>query len=60
MLWGNAELLDVTGLHGVEDIKGDLTISNNPELTTEDAQALEDAIGTDNIRGTVTISNNGP
>ncbi len=59
VLWGNADLSDVTGLHTVEQIGGDLIIKNNTDLPTADAEAMRDAIGTDNIRGSVTISGNG-
>ncbi|MFT4978721.1 MAG: hypothetical protein ACI8S6_004631 [Myxococcota bacterium] len=60
VLWGNTELADVSGLHGVSLVRGDFTISKNPDLATADAEALRDTIGTDNIRGTITISDNGP
>ena len=58
VLWGNATLSDVSGMYSIEYVGGSLTISNNPDLSTEDAEALQDAIGTDNISGSVTISNN--
>ena len=59
VLWGNALLSDVTGLHSVESVTGDLTVANNPKLASDDAEALRDAIDTDNISGSVTLSNNG-
>ena len=59
VLWGNSDLFDVTGLHTVEQIGGDLIIKSNTDLSTEDAETMRDSIGTDNIRGTTTISNNG-
>ena len=59
VVWGNAALSDVTGMHTVEQIGGDLIIQSNPDLATEDAESMRDAIGADNIKGTTTINNNG-
>ena len=39
-------------------IGNDFTIIDHTDLLTSDAEALRDAIGTDNIGGTVTISGN--
>jgi len=54
----NHVLADVTALHGLTSIGDAFTISDNVDLLTEDAEALRDAIGTENIGGTVTISGN--
>jgi len=54
----NSVLSDVRALHGITSVGSDFTITDNTELLTEDAEALRDAIGTDNIGGTVTISGN--
>jgi hypothetical protein len=56
----NSSLTDVTGLHDVTAIVGDLTVADNPSLPTSAAEALRDAIGIENIGGTITISGNGP
>lgn len=53
----NTQLGDVTALHGLEEVGGDLSIQYNYALTTEAAEALVDAI--DAIGGTVTVENNG-
>ena len=53
-------LSDVTALHGVTSVGADFTVTDNTILSTTDAEALRDAIGTSNIGGTVTISGNAP
>ena len=57
-LWGNASLLSVSDLDGIQQLGGDLNISNDTSLGTDAAEALRDAIGTDNIGGTITIAGN--
>lgn len=52
-------MTDLSGLYGVERVGDDLTIQNNPCLTTEAAEALSGAIGVENIGGEVSLSNNG-
>ena len=54
----NQALTDVTALHEVTSVGYGLTITDNTELLTSDAEALRDAIGTDNIGSSVTISGN--
>ncbi len=51
-------LTSLTGLHGVQNVGGDLLIRDNPVLPTSVAEALRDEIGVANINGDVTILNN--
>ena len=53
----NDVLTDVSALHSIEEVLDDLQITNNDALSTEDAEALWDAIGT--VGGDVTIEDNG-
>ena len=55
----NTDLADITSLHGVLNVADNLTITDNAMLTDADAQALVDAIGSENIGGDVTIEGNG-
>ncbi len=59
LLLGCESLTDVSALLGVERVGNDLTIEDNPDLSTADAEALVEAIGEENIGGDVTISGNG-
>ena len=47
-------------LHQVSAVGDDFTVTDNASLPTAAAEALRDAIGTENISGAVTISGNGP
>ena len=57
---GNDSLISLTALHGVTDVGGDLTITDNVTCPTQESDDLVAAIGPANIAGTVTISNNAP
>ena len=59
-LWGNSDLADVTGLGNITLVRGNFTISQNTSLEQTDAEALLEAIGSENVRGTVNVSSNGP
>ncbi|MCP4916346.1 MAG: hypothetical protein GY913_05440 [Proteobacteria bacterium] len=59
MIYNNAVLTDIGGLSGLTSVGRNLKIKDNPELSTTDAEALRDSIGTANIGGTITISGNG-
>ena len=49
----NRELIDITSLHTITSIGGDLTITGNARLTAASVQALVEAIGEDNIGGEI-------
>jgi len=53
------DLIDVTGLHGLTAILGDLLITDNTSLSEADIEALIEAIGEENISGEITVSDNG-
>ena len=57
---GNAQLTDITALHDLKVIYGDLTIVGNPLLGDDAARALVEAIGADNIEGVIVITGNEP
>lgn len=54
---GNASLVDLEGLWGIEKVSSDVTIQGNASLPDAEAQALVDHI--EHICGTVTIEGNG-
>ena len=58
LMRNNFSLSDVTALHGIESLSGDLIIEDCTDLRTEDAEALRDAIGIENIGGAVVITGN--
>jgi hypothetical protein len=53
-------LSDLTPLHGITSVNGDVTITNNSALPQSAADALIAAIGLQNISGTITMNNNAP
>lgn len=55
---GQALLSDLTPLHGLLVVGGDLLVVNNASLPPAAAQALADALG-DSVAGAVTIESNG-
>jgi len=58
-LYSNSVLADVTGLHDITAVAGDMSIQSNDVLPPVEVQLLIDAIGEENIGGTVTAENNG-
>ena len=51
-----SELVDVSSLHGLDEVGRHVTITNNTQPTNTAAQVLVSNIGT--IGGTVTVSGN--
>ena len=60
LIENNISLNDVTGLHTLGQVGGDFSVIDNTALSTNNAEALRDAIGAGNIGGTITISGNAP
>jgi hypothetical protein len=54
----NPHLTAVEGLSGLQSVTGSVTVTDNPTLPTEDAQAFADGIPS--VGGAVVVSGNGP
>ena len=53
---GNRELADVSALHDLVQVDGDVTVRGNPALGTSAADAL--VLEIDKITGTITVTGN--
>jgi cysteine-rich repeat protein len=56
----NASLTDLEGIYGITSVVRDLIIRSNARLSTCDAEALRENIGTGNIDGEIVICGNLP
>ncbi|MFT4621933.1 MAG: hypothetical protein ACI8PZ_000585 [Myxococcota bacterium] len=57
-VWFNQDLADITGLHGLTWVGGDLEVGGNPSLSWERTMALVDALGPEVVAGTIYIDGN--